>query len=132
MVGDVRRLPLANQAVDGVLAGGVLHHILDLAVVLGEARRVLQPGGFFAVVDALPMQAAEYLEMSRQLTEHGMPTEPRNGIDPGELRALATAAGFLPPQWDVHGEWTHATPPYVDRLFVSPAVTYIFRRHKSG
>lgn len=129
VVGDVRRLPLANQTVDGILARGVLHHIPDLTVVLDEAYRVLEPGGFFAAVDALPMPAEEYLEMSRQLTEQGIPTEPRNGIDPDELGALAMAAGFLPPQRDVHGEWTHATPPYVDRVFASPAATYVFRRH---
>ena len=127
MVGDARRLPLADRAVDGVLARGVLHHILNLAVVLSEVRRVLQPGGFLAAVDALPMPAAQYLEMSRQLAERGMPAEPRNGIDPGELAVLATAAGFLPPVWDLGGEWTHATPPHADRVFASPAVTYIIR-----
>ena len=121
---DARRLPFADRSVDGVLARGVLHHILDLAVVLGEVRRVLQPGGFLIAVDALPMQAAQYLEMSRQLAEQGLPTEPRNGIDPGNLTALAAAAGFLPPEWSVSGDWTHATPPYVDRVFATPAVTY--------
>jgi len=102
----------------------VLHHILDLAAVLGEVRRVLQPGGFLIATDALPMPAAQYQEMSRQLTRQGLPAEPRNGIDPGELTALATAAGFLPPEWSVTGDWTHATPPYADRVFASPAVTY--------
>ena len=125
LVGDARRLPLADRAVDGVLARGVLHHIVDLAVVLGEVRPVLEPGGFLAAVDALPMQAAQYMEMSRQLNERGMPAEPRNGIDPGELAALATAAGFVLPEWTVCGEWTHATAPYADRVFASRAVTYI-------
>jgi ubiquinone/menaquinone biosynthesis C-methylase UbiE len=124
---DARRLPLADRTVDGVLARGVLHHILNLAAVLGEIRRVLQPGGFLLAMDALPMQAAQYQEMSRQLNERGLPAEPRNGIDPDELTALATAAGFLPPEWSVSGTWTHATPPYADRVFASPAVTYTIR-----
>ncbi len=127
IVGDARRLPLADRTVDGVLARGVLHHILNLAVVLGEVRRVLQPSGSLVAVDALPMQAAQYLEMSQQLNERGLPAEPRNGIDPDELTALARAAGFLPPAWSVSGNWTHATPPYVDRVFASPAVTYTIR-----
>lgn len=127
IVADARRLPLADRTVDGVLARGVLHHILNLAVMLGEVRRVLQPGGFLIAVDALPMQAAHYLEMSRQLNEQGLPAEPRNGIDPDELTTLATAAGFLPPEWDVSGDWTHATPPYVHRVFASPAITYTIR-----
>lgn len=124
---DARRLPFADGSVDGVLARGVLHHILDLAVVLGEVRRVLQPSGFLIAVDALPMPAARYRQMSRQLTGRRLPAEPRNGIDPDELTALATAAGFLPPQWSVSGDWTHATPPYADRVFASPAVTYTIK-----
>lgn len=127
IVGDARQLPLADRAVDGVLARGVLHHIPDLAVVLTEVRRVLQPDGFLIAVDALPMRAAQYVEMSRQLTAKGLPAEPRNGIDPAELAALATAAGFLPPRWSLSGDWTHATPPYVDHVFASPAVTYKIR-----
>ncbi|MFY9928555.1 MAG: class I SAM-dependent methyltransferase [Streptosporangiaceae bacterium] len=124
MVADARRLPLADRTVNAVLARGLLHHIADLAGVLGEVRRVLQPGGFLIAVDALPMQAAQYVEMSRQLNERGRPAEPRNGIDPDELAGLAAAAGFLPPRWRISGHWTHATPPYADRVFTSPAVTY--------
>jgi ubiquinone/menaquinone biosynthesis C-methylase UbiE len=124
---DARRLPLADRTVDGVLARGVLHHILNLEIVLGEVRRVLEPGGFLLAIDALPMQAQQYLEMSRQLTGRGLPAEPRNGIDPEELTVLATAAGFLPPEWSVSGDWTHATPPFADRVFASPAVTYTVR-----
>jgi SAM-dependent methyltransferase len=127
IVADARRLPLADRTVGEVLARGVLHHIPDLAAVLGEVSRVLQPGGFLIAVDALPMQAAQYQEMSRQLARQRLPAEPRNGIDPDELTALATAAGFLPPEWSVTGDWTHATPPYADRVFASPAVTYTIR-----
>lgn len=127
IVADARRLPLADRTIDGVLARGVLHHIPDLAAVLGEVRRVLQPGGFLIAVDALPMPAAQYLQMSRQLNEQGLRAEPRNGIDPQELTALATASGFLPPEWSVTGDWTHATPPHTDRVFASTAVTYTIK-----
>jgi SAM-dependent methyltransferase len=132
VVADARRLPLADRTVDEVLARGVFHHIPNLPVVLGEVRRVLRPDGFLIAVDALPMQAEEYLEMSRQLTERGLSVEPRNGVDPDELTALATAAGFLPPQWSDSGDWTHATPPYVDRVFASPAITYTIRVRPAG
>jgi hypothetical protein len=64
---------------------------------------------------------------ARRLTERGLPAEPRNGIDPDELTALATAAGFQPLEWSVSGDWTHATPPYVDQVFASPAVTDTIR-----
>lgn len=84
IVADARRLPLADRTVDEVLARGVLHHIPNLAAVLGEVRRVLPPGGLLIVVDALP-------------------------------------------EWSASGDWTHATPPYANRVFASSAVTYTIR-----
>jgi SAM-dependent methyltransferase len=127
VVADALRLPIADRAVDGVLARGVLHHIRDLGALLREVRRVLEPGGSFVVVDALPMPAGQYAEMSRQLHGRGLPAEPRNGVDPAELTALAAANGFREPEWGITGKWTHATPPHVDRVFASPAVTYTIK-----
>lgn len=42
-------LPFATAAFDVVLAGWMLYHVTDLDRVLTEVRRVLRPGGTFAV-----------------------------------------------------------------------------------
>ncbi|HUR50112.1 MAG TPA: methyltransferase domain-containing protein [Acidimicrobiales bacterium] len=49
--GDVRQLPWDDEAFDVVRDGHLLHCIIgeDRATVLGEARRVLQPGGVLVV-----------------------------------------------------------------------------------
>jgi SAM-dependent methyltransferase len=119
LVADALRLPLADGSVGGVLARGMLHHILDLRGILREVRRVLAPGGTFTVVDAVPMPADRYAELTRYLRARGHPTEPRNGVDPAELSALAAAAGFAQTQWEETGRWQHA-----GEAFTSPALTW--------
>jgi 2-polyprenyl-6-hydroxyphenyl methylase / 3-demethylubiquinone-9 3-methyltransferase len=47
--GDAQRLPLADGSADVVVAGEVLEHVPDLAAAVGEACRVLRPGGTLVV-----------------------------------------------------------------------------------
>jgi ubiquinone/menaquinone biosynthesis C-methylase UbiE len=44
-VRDVHDLNLANESVDVVAGGSILHHLLDLRLCLAEIARVLKPGG---------------------------------------------------------------------------------------
>src|SRR5215469_1337833 len=46
---DGARLPAADESVDAVAALYTLYHYADPRVPAGEARRVLRPGGLFAV-----------------------------------------------------------------------------------
>ncbi|MFL6129943.1 MAG: class I SAM-dependent methyltransferase [Mycobacteriales bacterium] len=50
--GDVQRLPLADGVADAVSAGEILEHVPDLRAAVGEACRVLRPGGTL-VLDTL-------------------------------------------------------------------------------
>jgi 2-polyprenyl-6-hydroxyphenyl methylase/3-demethylubiquinone-9 3-methyltransferase len=43
--GDVLRLPFADAVADVVVAGEILEHVADLDAAVGEACRVLRPGG---------------------------------------------------------------------------------------
>lgn len=46
------RLPLASESVDAVLYNSSLHYTADYRVTLGEALRVLRPGGRLAVLES--------------------------------------------------------------------------------
>ena len=47
--GDVGRVPLADGCADVVCAGEILEHVPDLPAAVGEACRVLRPGGLLVV-----------------------------------------------------------------------------------
>ena len=48
---DAAHLPLANNSVDGILLGSVLHHFPDFSAVARECHRCLKPGGICASAD---------------------------------------------------------------------------------
>jgi SAM-dependent methyltransferase len=78
---DGRRLPVRSASVDGVLCTQVLEHTADPAGLLGEAWRVLKPGG------ALILTAPFVWE------EHEQPYDFFRFTDPG-LRHLLAQCGF--------------------------------------
>jgi 2-polyprenyl-6-hydroxyphenyl methylase/3-demethylubiquinone-9 3-methyltransferase len=47
--GDVTAVPLADGCADVVVAGEILEHVRDLPAALGEACRLLRPGGLLVV-----------------------------------------------------------------------------------
>ncbi|MDW8444959.1 MAG: metalloregulator ArsR/SmtB family transcription factor [Acetobacteraceae bacterium] len=51
---DAARLPFPDRSFDLVTACMLLHHVDDPAAVIGEAGRVLAPGGLFALLDLAP------------------------------------------------------------------------------
>jgi 2-polyprenyl-6-hydroxyphenyl methylase / 3-demethylubiquinone-9 3-methyltransferase len=49
---DVSRLPMSDGCADAVSAGEILEHVTDLSATVGEACRILRPGGHL-VLDTL-------------------------------------------------------------------------------
>lgn len=65
---DAGRIPLAADSIGTVIANSTLEHVPHIEVVLGEIRRVLQPGGrIFATVptDKFDRYAAMYRVLAR-------------------------------------------------------------------
>ncbi len=58
--GELESLPIANAEVDAAVMSLVLHHVAEPAKALGEAARVLRPGGRLIVVDMMPHDHEEY------------------------------------------------------------------------
>jgi SAM-dependent methyltransferase len=64
---DMYQLPLAAAACDTLLLHQVLHYADDPAAVIGEAARVLRPGGRLLVVDLMPHNREELRVERRHL-----------------------------------------------------------------
>lgn len=83
--GDAQELPFADAAFDRVTSTCLLHHVTDPLAVLLEVRRVLRPGGEFAVV--LPTDPG----MANRFVKF-VATFPRirrmSGLDPALIYAL--------------------------------------------
>jgi ArsR family transcriptional regulator len=76
--GELEALPIADAEVDAVVMSLVLHYIAEPLKALGEAARVLRPGGRLIVVDMMPHDREEYRQQmghvwqgfsSEQMTE---------------------------------------------------------------
>lgn len=95
-VGDYHDLNHPDRAFDLVFAIECLCHARDLGVVLGEARRVLRPGGRFVVTDGFRQPGFDALphdlQTAAQLVELSMTVERFWQID--HFVSTARAAGF--------------------------------------
>lgn len=91
-----RSTGLAEGSVDRVLASHVLFQADDRAAVLGEAFRILKPGGRILVVEWAPGAPAAALHRERL-------------IEPTALAALLEAAGFTNARAASAGAAQHAT-----------------------
>jgi len=99
--GELESLPIENRRLDAATMILVLHHLADPGRALGEAARVLKPGGRIVVVDMLPHDRQEY----RQDMGHVW-----LGFDREPIERSARAAGLdpvrfvpLPPAPDAKG-----------------------------
>ena len=87
--GELEAVPIDDASCDAVLLSLVLTYVLQPAVVLSEAARVLRPGGKVVIVDLMRHSREDFrLEMGQQCM----------GYEPKELEGLLTDAGLVAPQ----------------------------------
>lgn len=105
-VADMRSLPLEDESFDVVVSNYAFHHLQDDAkeLALGEARRVLVPGGRLVVCDM--MFSLSLQPRDRRLVKKKLVAIARRG--PAGLLRIAKNAGRA-----AVGTWEHPAPPEV-------------------
>ncbi len=92
--GDLEAVPIADGSVDLALFSQSLHHALHPARAVGEAWRILKPGGRIAILDLVQHRFAEARELYADVWL---------GFSEVELEKLLGKAGFA----DVHTAVVH-------------------------
>ena len=87
--GRLEALPIDNASVDVAVLSLVLHFVVEPAIVLREAARVLRPGGCLLVVDMEPHEREEYRATMGHLWL---------GFSAEKLGGWLEGAGFAPPR----------------------------------
>jgi ubiquinone/menaquinone biosynthesis C-methylase UbiE len=97
---DISSLPLQDDTADAVVARSVLSYVNDRRMVLGEARRVLRPGGAISLFE--PVLSEEELVLDwedevylwTKLRQILQSRHPAYGFDRPELMGEVREAGF--------------------------------------
>ena len=90
---DVSALPFPDSTFDGVVSRYSAHHWPDVAVALGEAARVLRPGGRVVVIDTVAHDDPALDTLVNALELLRDPTHGRN-LRLDEWRAAFAVAGL--------------------------------------
>ncbi len=100
--GDVEHLPFPDASFDGVLLGGIVHHLPNPSPCAAEVYRVLRPGGRFVAFDPNRMNPFMYLYRDRS-----SPFYSQLGVTENERPILAhqTAATFRAAGFSVQTEY---------------------------
>jgi ubiquinone/menaquinone biosynthesis C-methylase UbiE len=83
--GELEALPLEAGEVDAAVMSLVLHYIAEPAKALGEAARVVRPGGRLVVIDMMPHDREEYRQQMGHVWQ---------GFSEEQLTTWLSAAGF--------------------------------------
>jgi ubiquinone/menaquinone biosynthesis C-methylase UbiE len=86
---DASRLPFADASFDAILIRDLLHHLPDRARALGEARRVLKPGGRLTLIEPNRGSPLVLLQAAVVPAERGLLASTAE-----RLRGELAAAGF--------------------------------------
>jgi SAM-dependent methyltransferase len=124
------RLPLAAGQADLVVFNASLHYSVDYAVTLGEAVRVLRPGGRVLVLDSpmyrheesgARMVAERHADFARRFGTRSDSVPSIEYLTQTRLDAVADELGL---------EWSSSTPWYGWRWWARPWVAKLKRRRE--
>ena len=125
LIADAERLPLREEACDGVVCQGVLHHLPDPSTALAELDRCLSSGGWMCLAEPSVDASRLYLVLRwasrrvagalRPMARYRSPsTEDERPLEPQTLLRPLSESGYrLEPTYLRH-------PPLLYR-FLSPA-----------
>jgi ArsR family transcriptional regulator len=102
--GELEALPIERASVDTVVMSLVLHYIAEPAKALGEAARVVRPGGRLIIVDMMPHDHEEYRQQMGHVWQ---------GFSAEQLTHWLSVAGFAE---------TRYTPLPIDSNVKGPAL----------
>ncbi len=105
-------LPFVDASLDAVVAHRAPHQFADAEAWALEAKRVLKPGGVFALADQSPPDGWE--EWHNELERWRDPTHER-ARSPSEWKAIAEAVGFTVRSTDVVYQ-SHDVEDWLDRV----------------
>lgn len=86
VLGDARRLPIADGTADAVFAAGLVQHLPDPGAGLAELARVTRPGGRLIIFHPSGRAALA--------ARHGRTVRPDEPLNEDNLRRLLAAAGW--------------------------------------
>jgi ubiquinone/menaquinone biosynthesis C-methylase UbiE len=109
---DAKQLPFADARFDAVIANFGIHHVERPERAIGEARRVLAPGGTFAFTFwAAPQENTAWRLMFEAIAKHGrsdvpMPAGNDAHATPENFSGLVAQAGFAPARTErIEKDW---------------------------
>jgi SAM-dependent methyltransferase len=94
--GDIEHLPFADNSLDGVFLGGVIHHFPAPQACVTEVHRVLRRGGKFMAFDPNRLNPFMWAYRDRSspfYSSHGV-TENEHPVLASDVRAVFEKAGF--------------------------------------
>ena len=101
--GSIDNIPLPASSVDVVISNCVINLAEDKGAVIGEAFRVLRPGGLFAVADMVELEALDP-DLKQRLDSWAGCISGTIPIE--DYRAALLGAGFVDPDFQVHATET--------------------------
>lgn len=96
VLADARRLPVADRTFDAVFAGGLVHHLPDMAAGLAELARVSRAGGRLALYHPSGRAALA--------ARHGRTLRPDEPLSAARLGPMLAASGW---RLDSHDDPPH-------------------------